>query len=154
MVQRSKSMPRANVPPPSAVAFPSPNPAAVCFGLPMGGSFYCILTNSFPEVHCMQNNFQEFTSLWKFVCMWNVGSLGGIFLLGPYCRNKPKVHKKPERRGCPTFLHSTLLHSSGRLLCASLAQGPANLGGLGQGKRRYAHSIFMYLSSKTKELTS
>jgi len=65
----------------------------------------------------VQNNFQEFTSLWKFVCVWIVGERGGVFLPYPYCRNKTEFGGSVNDRA-----HFVL---AGKLFCASLAQIPA-----------------------------
>lgn len=105
----------------------------------LSSSFWCILTNSFCRVvfflsffcTACKNNFQEFTSLWKSISMWNVGSMEvfSCCILGTEPKFTRSLRAVPV---LPAFIPQ-LPQSSRRMFCAWLAQGPASWGS-GAGK--------------------
>lgn len=137
MVLESESLPSAL--PASAMALPSSKPSSVLLWAACGCFLLRHLDQVFPRSCLCADNFQEFASLWNLV---SCHKQGGILLLYPYCRNKPKVYGKPECHGSPPSFAAPCFVSTE--FCSSE--------GLTQGERRYTLFLCTYLERLKNQL--
>lgn len=136
MVLESKSLPGAL--PASAVALPSSKPSSVLV-LPVGTSFSGILTNSLPEVACVQIVSRDLQAC-EILSACDLSQAGKYSPAVSCCRNKPKVYGKP--RQSHFFSHHSAL----------LAQSSTSWEGLTQGERRYTLFLCTYLERLKNQL--